>query len=193
MGKKRNSIRNSIEVSAMYHPNKYKDHNESLKRFVDTFNECSKTVGGRIIMEIRENENFRDDGIIKDRNTGKEIIFDWEKRHTYYLNCGFPFETFGQFERKIIKKEIQLSIQCSKNEDCFCIAWHGDFKKESVERIPTIKENGTYESKGKRYTRMFKEIKYSEIGIFYKILCKAFDKKMFNHNSFNIVGNNNDE
>ena len=175
-----------MEVIKMYHPSKYQPHNESLKKFIEEFNKCSKKLGGRIFMKMRENENFRDDGVIVDTKTQKEILFDWEKRHSHYENCGFPFDTFGQFERKIRKEEISLSIQCSKNEDCFCIAWHEDFKKENVKNTPTKNEDGTCETTGKRYTKKFLELKYSEMDKFYKILEKAFDEECFNSNSFKI-------
>jgi len=173
----------------MYHPGKYSSHNESLKRFIEAFNRASERLGGRFVMEMRREENFRDDGVIRDRRTGKEVIFDWEKRHSYYERCGFPFKTFGQFERKIQKEEIELSIQCSKDERCFCIAWHEDFKKEEVRRVPTKKEDGTSENTGKRYTKKFLELRYTEMDKFYRILERAFDTGNFNSTSWEEYGN----
>ncbi len=168
----------------MYHPSKYQEHNDSLDRFVRKFNEVSKKRNGQILIEIHKQENFIDDAIIKDEKTGKSISFDWEKRESYYSSCGFPFKTFGQFERKIIKPKILLSIQCSKSEDCFCIAWHSDFKKEGIENIGSITETGNYEYYGKRFTKEFKEIKYDDMELLYNILRKAFDENKLNKDSF---------
>ena len=162
----------------MYHPKKYEDHEQSLKKFVDLFN---KQSDGRICMSIHKEENFRDDGVISDKKTGKQIPFDWEKRHSYYNTFGFPFDSFGQFERKILKPEVILSIQCSKDESAFCIAWHSDFLKEEMKKIDSIKENGSYENKGKRFTRKFKEYSYKDIGHFNNSLKQAFDKNKFNY------------
>lgn len=170
----------------MYYPSKYDEHNESLKRFVKLFNETAGKLGGRIVMRIRENENFRDDGIIQDCKTDMQILFDWEKRQSYYTKCGFPFDTFGQFERKIKKEEILLSIQCSQNEDCFCIAWHEDFKDENIEFIPSATESGEPEFTGKRFTKKFLELRYDEMDKFYKILENAFDRRTFNSTTFKL-------
>lgn len=105
----------------MYFPSTYNEHNQSLKRFINTFNEYSQQRGGRFTIKMKE-EDFHSDGFIIDSKTKKEIVFDWEKRHSYYITYGFPFDTFGQFERKIKKSGIDMSIQCSKNENAFCIA-----------------------------------------------------------------------
>jgi len=170
----------------MYHPKKYNEHNSSLRRFVERFNKCSNQNKWDIKMEINERENFMDDGLIKDEKTRKELSFDWEKRHTYYETCGFPFKEFGQFERKIKKHEIKLSIQCSKKEDCFCLAWHSDFKKENILNIGSATESGKKEYSGKRFTTKFIELKYNEMNKLYKILRIAFDREWFDSRTFDI-------
>jgi len=169
----------------MYFPNKYEDHNSSLERFTDKFNEISKANNMNLVIELNEDENFIDDAIIKDELTNKQINFDWEKRVKYYENCGFPFKTFGQFERKI-KKNISLSVQCCKSELCFCIAWHDDFKNETVKKIGSITESGSKEFTGKRFTEDFLEIKYDEMILFIKILRNAFDNSYFDKRSFEV-------
>lgn len=168
----------------MYHPSKYKEHNQSLKRFVEKFNEVGLGIDSKIKMIVREYENYIDDAIIYDELTQQAFAIDWEKRHSYYETCGFPFETFGQFERKISKEEIKLSIQCSKDERCCCIAWHEDFKKESAENVNSVTESGIKENTPKRFTDKFIEIKYDELYKFHEILRKAFDQKKFNHEVF---------
>ncbi len=170
----------------MYFAHRYQSHNESLKSFISQFNKVSKRMGKRIVMQFNEIENYIDDGKIINTETGQEICFDWEKRHSYYYKCGFPFPSFGQFERKIKKPEILLSIQCSKDEKCFVVAWHEDFKKENKEYIRSATSNG-YESNAKRFTKKFKEFQYSEMEKFYKILEKAFETQKFNSSVFSIV------
>ncbi len=163
----------------MYHPSKYDEHNKSLNKFSLLFNSHSKENGNRLVVKINETETFRDDGYIFDSSNSTKLGFDWEKRVSYYINYGFPFEDFGQFERKIKKPEIKLSIQCSKNENGFCIAWHEDFLKEIQKNIGSKMENGRKEFTPKRFTKKFKEFSYDEINKFYSILLNAFDTKNF--------------
>ena len=167
----------------MYFADRYQPHNESLENFINQFNKISKKMGERILMQFNKIENYIDDGKIIDTKSGQEICFDWEKRHSYYDECGFPFIDFGQFERKIKKPEILLSIQCSKDEKCFVIAWHEDFKKEKKKFIKSATSNG-YEENAKRFTKKFKEFKYSEMEKFYKILEKAFETQKFDGSVF---------
>jgi len=168
----------------MYFPTQYEPHNESLEKFIKIFNNISQEkFDGRIIMDANKKENYREDGRIIDTLSGKNIYYDWEKRHSYYIDCGFPFATFGQFERKIQKLEILLSIQCNKLETCFIIAWHEDFKRAPKKFIKSKTSNG-YEKTPKRFINEFKEFKYSEMEEFYKVLQRAFDNNIFNHTIF---------
>ncbi len=160
----------------MHHPDKYAGHNRSLEKFVDIFNEVANTKGNILKMEINKVENFRDDGSVINLLTAKKIIFDWEKRYTYYDGYGFPFPTFGQFERKIKKEEIKLSIQCSKDEQAFCYAWHEDFLKEKIEYIESRTKTGS-ETKGKRFTKNFTEYRYSGMADFHDDLIEYFKIK----------------
>jgi len=170
----------------MYHPSKYKEHNESLQRFANLFNSFVKKNNKNIWIKIHVIENFKDDALVVDEKTGQSFSFDWEKRERYYENCGFPFEDFGQFERKIKKPEIKLSIQCCNSEECFCIAWHSDFEQEEVKKIGSITENGNKEFAGKRFTKKFLELNYKDMDKFYQILRKSFDENKFCSASFSI-------
>ena len=170
----------------MYHPDKYQPHNEALNRFCTFFNRASAKLGAFIYMEPSAVENFREDGKIVYTLTGASILYDFERRDQHYNTCGFPFKDFGQFERKILKPEIVLSIQCSKDEKCFCIAWHEDFTKEQIKNIGSRTAAGTKEYTGKRFTMAFKELNYSQMDHFYLMLLKAFSEKTFNATSFGI-------
>jgi len=129
-------------------------------------------------------ENFREDGEIVFSSGNRKILYDFEKRFSYYDNYGcFKFDSFGQFERKIQKPEISLSIQCSKNENGFIIAWHEDYKNEDIIYLNSKTANGL-EKTGKRFTKKFKELRYTEMQIFYQVLLNAFTKNSFNATSF---------
>lgn len=173
-----------IEYLNMYHPSKYKIHNESLQRFVGRFNKEGDKIKSEISIEIYKHENFMDDAIIIDKKTKKKLSFDWERRDRYYKACGFPFKDFGQFERKIKKPEIILSIQCCQSEKCFCIAWHEDLKKEEIKKIGSVTESGEKEFTGKRFTDKFLELNYNEMVKLHIIFRKAFDLSLFNFESF---------
>jgi hypothetical protein len=168
----------------MYHPQKYTAHNEALGRFCHAFNTMAATQAQPVSMEPSAYENFRDDGKITHHLSGKVILYDFEKRNSYYNCCGFPFKEFGQFERKIDKPEILLSIQSCRDEQCFCIAWHEDFKKEEIRYIGSATGSGRKEHSGKRFTLKFRELRYSEMDIFYEILLRAFAYDRYNALSF---------
>lgn len=170
----------------MYHPDKYKVHNDALDRFCHAFNEVALQEGGLLLMKPSEMENFREDGEIFYLPTGAHTLYDFEKRNKYYDSCGFAFRDFGQFERKIQKPEISLSIQCCKDETCFCMAWHEDFKKEQIKYIGSVTASGKKEFTGKRFTTAFQELKYREMDKFYRMLTKAFTTNQFNGSSLKI-------
>lgn len=169
----------------MYHRDKYLLHNQSLARFCAVFNPAALLRGSRMVMDISQAENFRDDGKIIYLPTQQTILFDWEKRFSYYDDCDkFQFATFGQFERKIQKPEIALSIQCSTNECCFCIAWHDDFSKEPLVNIGSKMANNDKEYSGKRFTKHFREMSYQNVTLLCDILLKAFLTQQLNHTAF---------
>lgn len=170
----------------MYHPDKYQLHNEALSRFCAAFNAAAARLDNQLHMQPSERENFRDDGAIVYRPDGARILYDFEKRMTHYNTCSFPFKDFGQFERKIQKPEISLSIQCSQDEQCFCIAWHDDFRKEAIKQLGSVTASGSKEFTGKRFTRQFRELQYTQMGTFYQMLKKAFVLRTFNASCFQL-------
>ena len=170
----------------MYHPDKYIHHNNALDKFCAVFNDASATLGDLIHMKPSPKENFREDGEITFKPKNTRILYDFEKRFSYYDHYKmFKFDTFGQFERKIQKPEISLSIQCSKNEDGFMIAWHEDYRQEKIAYINSKTANG-WEQTGKRFTKKYSELAYNEMERFYKILDKAFTDNRFNASCFDL-------
>ena len=173
---------------SMYHPDKYSEHNLALKKFIRHFNKVSKHNGNELSMYFQTTENFREDGGIVHYPTNKKILYDFEKRFKYYESYGnFKFPTLGQFERKIKKPEIKLSIQCSTNEDGFLVAWHEDYYLESQETVGSVTADGSKESTPKRFTRDFREFSYQQFGDLYQVLRFAFKKDEFNKKSYSIL------
>ncbi len=160
----------------------YQAHEKSLSNFADAFNaviDCHP-----IVMQIYHVENYRDDGVIVNTKTGERICFDWEIRDNYFARGKFQFKTAGQFERKLKKDEIGLSIQCASDQSAFLVAWHQDWLKEtSVMRklktdIPQRKKEAI------RYTRHYKVYSYMEINQFRGMIANALALHLFNHNVF---------
>ncbi len=152
----------------MYWPSKYKDHNDSLDRWIPLFNETDP----KYITAKRESRPGIRDVVID--LLGKKIGMDWQKRSRKHWKEGgkFPFVELGQFERKFDShKEIALSIQCNNEETAFVVAWHKDFG-ESIE-IERDTENGELEKGGMRTTKKFKEFMYEEISDFKSWLLKT--------------------
>jgi len=112
----------------MKRPSMYQRHEDSLKSFVEKFNNAKDNL--RLVMQIYNTENFRDDGVIVDTKSGKRITFDWEIRDRYFTSGKFAFKELGQFERKLKKGEIGLSLQCDRDETAVMAAWHEDWLKE---------------------------------------------------------------
>ena len=166
----------------MKRPSMYNRHEESLKTFVDLFN--SAKDGLPVVMQIYQTENFRDDGVIVNTRTGRRITFDWEIRDKYFNHGKFKFDTLGQFERKIKKDEIGLSLQCDKQESAVMVAWHEDWLKEKPRRI-SLSTDTSVKEKGKiRYTKHFMIYTYDEIEKFRSMLYNAVRTNTFNHNIF---------
>ena len=53
----------------MKRPSIYQRHEDSLKAFVKKFNNAKDSL--RLVMQIYNTENFRDDGVIVDTKSGK--------------------------------------------------------------------------------------------------------------------------
>ena len=109
------------------------------------------------------------------------IKYDFEKRFNYYSSYNeFQFQDLGQFERKIAKKEILLSIQSSSDETGFLFAFHYDLLKEEKKFISSKTSTG-YEKTAKRFTKKFLEISYEDIALFQKMLLNCYEFKNFSY------------
>lgn len=166
----------------MWRPSTYKEHNLSLGIFEELFNNCLQYQN--IIIKPIQEETFQDDGCIVDLNTGKEIRFDWEKRERYFSNGNFRFDSLGQFERKIRKPQIQLSLQCDSTDTSVAIGWHEDWLKENRINLNLATDYAQDEFGTVRYTKSFRIYTYSNITELKAMIQRAFDRDTFNKSVF---------
>ena len=160
----------------------YNKHDETMNKFTELFNNCSHYTN--LQMQPITEETFVDDGIIIDTTSNKNFGFDWEYRDKYFSNGKFVFETLGQYERKIIKPSIQLSIQCDSTFTAIAVAWHNDFKKEN-QVLLNLSTDYNKDQYGKvRYTHAFKIYKFDNIISFKAMIQRAFYNDEFSSKSF---------
>jgi len=157
----------------MYRPSHYNIHNESLEKFCNLFNECPEYE--HIKMYPITEETFIDDGYFLNTHTGEKIGFDWEYRANYFQNGKFSFDTLGQYERKIIKPSIDISLQCDSTQTAIAVAWHNDFYIEPQVRIRLETDYSEKENGKTRYTKKFKIFMYEDMITFKKMINKAFN------------------
>lgn len=165
----------------MYRPSMYPIHYESLERFSKIFNESSEHSNLRMILS--EKDEFTNDGVILDEESGKTIGFAWQYRDKYFANCRFRFETLGQYERKLFNPTISISIQCDSTETGIIVAWHEDWFKEN--RITRPLETDSDDEIGTvRYTKNYRIYSYLNISEFKKMIDNAILIREYNHKAF---------
>ena len=166
----------------MKRPSLYQQHEKSLLKFTDRFNSIKD--GLPVVMQIYQTENFRDDGIIVNTRTGRRISFDWEFRAKYFSKGKFRFKELRQFERKIKKAEIGLSLQCDREETAILVAWHADWLESKPIPVKLSTDFEWSENNLVRGTTKFKIYTYDQIGDFRAMLFRALGKDQFNHLAF---------
>lgn len=166
----------------MQRPTFYHKHNQSLEKFATLFNR--EPHFPEMTIKPIEEETFRDDGFIIDTYTGKRIGFDWELRDRYFANGQFKFSTLRQFERKISKPEIDMSIQCDSTETSIIVAWHEDFKRGKSFIQPSFTDFDYKEDAMVRETSHFMIYLYDQISSFKAMLRRAFLSEAYDHSSF---------
>ena len=152
----------------MYRPSRYGVHDETLARFQELFYSCP--ISPYISMHVNQRETYRDDGQFVDERSGRQIGLDWEYRDRYFKNCRLQFDTLGQYERKLEKPEIQISLQCDETETGIAVGWHYDWLREPAARRSLRTDYAQRENGGTRYTKKFKIYSYSDIGKFKRML-----------------------
>ncbi|RMF09536.1 MAG: hypothetical protein D6762_03455 [Candidatus Neomarinimicrobiota bacterium] len=170
----------------MKRPSMYPAHEASLKAFTELFNGVRDRLP--LVMQIYQTENFRDDGVIVHTRTGKRVAFDWEKRDRYFTSGRFAYRTLWQFERKIKKDEIGLSLQCDSDETAVLVAWHQDWLQAPVQRRSLRQDSPGKVVEAVRETRHFRIYPYTEIRAFRKMIHRALTRGLFDHRVFEESG-----
>lgn len=142
----------------MYYPSRYEEHNVSLKKFSELFNQTNfKGINSSIF----EKEKYIHDAWFD--LWGVQINFDWQKSFLW-KESAYPFPHIQSFERKFSGfKKIHLFIECHKDENYFAVAWKKDFGDPLKLWLKT--ENG-FENGFVRRSTKFKVFKYSDMHIF---------------------------
>ena len=165
----------------MYRPSMYNTHDKSLSNFANIFNNCKEYK--YIKIKPIEEETFDNDGIIINENTGESFGFDWEYRDKYFSNCRFVFDSLGQYERKLRKPSIELSLQCDSTETGVIVAWHQDWlKTNKINR--TLSTDSQDEFGTVRYTKLFKIYSYENISELKRMIDNAFNLGELNQKAF---------
>lgn len=169
----------------MYRPSMYDKHDESMLRFADKFNQCNAYQD--VVMRPNEEETFDNDGYFVNTSNNIKIGFDWEYRDKYFTNGKLQFKTLGQYERKLRKSSIQISIQCDSTETAIAVGWHEDWLKEAQEkrRLDTdykVKENGST-----RYTDKYVIYRYEEIDQFKQMLSMAMQLGIYSYKIIELM------
>lgn len=167
----------------MYRPSTYHISQASLEYFANRFNAIQEYKNVR--WEYIQEETFDCDGFFIDICTGKTIGFDWEiRQNDAFSNGEFNFPTLGQYERKIQKESIDLSIQSDKEISSIIIAWHDDFKKEDVTSMTLATDTSEKENGHTRYTSNFKIYHIEDMLLFKKMIATALKTGIKNHTIF---------
>lgn len=168
----------------MYRGSLYDKSQSSMERFADAFN--SIDLYPNITWQCIKEETYDNDGYFLNIAKGNTIGFDWKIRDRYFNNGHFQFDTLGQFERKLKKPTIQLSIQVDKQETAILVAWHKDFleeEKQSAELATDASLSGTgHKQSGEvRYTSHFKIYTLEEFRAFKAMINRAFQEGIRDH------------
>lgn len=162
----------------MYRKSKYHISQASLEYFATRFNQSPvhKNLEWRVI----NTETYKDDGKFLDVDTGKTMGFDWEIRDNYFENGEFKYDTVGQYERKMTKPSIKISLQSDK--DCYAIivAWHEDFFKENIQKMNLATDTEVKQKDAEvRYTKHFKIYTINEIDKFKEMIYYAMSNDIY--------------
>lgn len=168
----------------MYRPSMYGKHDDTMLHFADLFHRCP--VCRNIEMRPNQVETFDNDGIFIDTDTGRQIGYDWEYRDRYFANCRFKFEDLGQYERKLEKPSIQVSLQCDATETGIAVGWHEDWLKEKRVRRELLTDSRQKEDGTLRYTKKFRIYSFEQMDCFKRMIAAALERGIYSAEIFTV-------
>lgn len=170
------------ERETMYRPSMYNKHDASMNHFAELFNALN--VEAHIKMVPNEQETFDNDGVFIDSQRNICIGFDWEYRDKYFSNCRLVYPTLGQYERKLRKPSIQISIQCDSTETGVAVGWHADWLKEKQEHRALATDYAQKEQGATRYTHKFKIYSYEDMADFKRMVARTMESGVYSSEVF---------
>lgn len=169
----------------MYRPSMYSKHDETMNNFAVLFNSLS--IHKNIEMRPNPVETFDNDGIFIDIITNRSIGYDWEYRDRYFSYCKLAFESLGQYERKLKKTSIQLSLQCDSTETGLAVGWHEDWLVEERERRALRTDYYQKENGAIRYTENFRIYSFEEVDRFKNMVASAMRLQLYSSKIFALM------
>lgn len=169
----------------MYRPSMYNKHDETMWNFAERFN--GSPVCRNIEMRPNPVETFDNDGIFIDINTHRSIGFDWEYRDRYFAYCNLDFDSLGQYERKLRKPSIKISLQCDSTETGIAVGWHEDWLQEEKERKALMTDSSRKENGFTRYTTRFKIYSFEQIDSFKNMVASAMCLQVYSSEIFEMM------
>ncbi len=156
-----------------------------MNNFVDLFN--SLPVHKNIEMRPNSIETYDNDGVFTDISTNRSIGYDWEYRDKYFANCKLAFKSLGQYERKLKKPSIQLSLQCDSTETGIAVGWHEDWLTEERERKDLMTDYYQNENGIVRYTENFRIYSFEEAERFKNMVAGAMKLQLYSSEIFALM------
>lgn len=169
----------------MYRPSMYNKHDDTMLKFAEIFNQSP--VCRNIEMRPNPEETYDNDGIFIDVNTNSFIGYDWEYRDRYFANCKLDFESLGQYERKLKKPSIQISLQCDSTETGIAVGWHEDWLQEEREKRALRTDSSRKENGSTRYTTKFRIYSFEQVDSFKNMVARAMQMRIYSSEIFDIM------
>ncbi len=170
----------------MYRASMYSIHDKSMMAFAELFN--NSLVCRHIEMRPNPEETFDNDGIFIDTRTQTIIGYDWEYRDRYFANGIFQYSTLGQYERKLEKDSIQLSLQCDSTQTAVAVGWHEDWLREKRQKRSLLTDSPQKQQGFTRYTTHFKIYSYEQIDQLKQMIADAMRLHQYSSEIFGSRG-----
>lgn len=109
----------------MYHKELYEPHNNSLDRFIESFNQT--LIFPNLIMVRCPVETYKHDALIIDMDSKQTLGFDWSKSPKVLFNDGkWIYSQYTLIASKYEIKSSDLYITTDAHEEQILVLWRAD-------------------------------------------------------------------
>ena len=177
---------------AMNFAKTYPTHEETLARFMTRFNNvlyegCDLEFYNLCMLRLRK-DSYKNDGTFVQIDADKCCGYDWQCRHTGYDTLGaFEYAKWGlgQYNTKLVKPSIKISLQISRDETGLLVAWHSDYEKVVDVKLSSETKKNRTEKVGNTYFFTEFDIRTDEgVLAFKKMIYDAIREQKFDHTIF---------